>query len=113
MADNCFRGFPVLWNAVAFYLFLLKPPGWVAAAGVTLLLLLTFVPFPFIHPLRVTRWRGLTLALGAIGSVLVLVALLQELNPPAWITTALCAIGGYFVAAALLQRLLPGNVPHA
>src|SRR3954447_6527985 len=25
MSDNCFRGFPVLLNAVAFYLFLLKP----------------------------------------------------------------------------------------
>lgn len=113
MADNCFRGFPVLWNAVAFYLFLLKPPLWAAAAGVTLLLLLTFVPFPFIHPLRVTRWRRTTLALGAVGCLLALVALLQELNPPAWIATALCAIGVYFFAAALLQRLLPGNAPHA
>ena len=31
-ADNFFRGFPVLWNAAAFYLFLLKPPPSLAAA---------------------------------------------------------------------------------
>ena len=30
-ADNYFRGFPALWNAVAFYLFVLKPPPWLAA----------------------------------------------------------------------------------
>ena len=30
--DNYFRGFPALWNAVAFYLFVLKLPPWLAAA---------------------------------------------------------------------------------
>src|ERR1044071_4778461 len=27
-SDNYFRGFPTLWNAAAFYLFLLKPAPW-------------------------------------------------------------------------------------
>src|SRR5262247_2047131 len=40
--DNYFRGFPTLWNAVAFYLFLLKPQPWLAAAIVGLLAVLTF-----------------------------------------------------------------------
>ena len=30
--DNHFRGFPTLWNAAAFYLFLLKPSPWIATA---------------------------------------------------------------------------------
>src|SRR6476619_3985368 len=30
LAGNYFRGFPALWNAVAFYLFLLKPSPWFA-----------------------------------------------------------------------------------
>ena len=25
MADNCFRGFPALWNVAAFYLLLVRP----------------------------------------------------------------------------------------
>lgn len=112
MLDNCFRGFPVLWNAVAFYLFLLKPPPWIAAAGVTLLLLLTFVPFPFIHPIRVARWRRSTLAIGAVGAVLAVVALAQNLNPPAWVAAALSAIGLYFLAAGLMRRFA-GDAPHA
>ena len=104
MADNCFRGFPVLWNAAAFYLFLLEPPPWIAAIGVILLLLLTFVPFPFIHPVRVTRWRHFTLALAALGSVLAAVALLYDLEPPTWVAAALFVIGLYFCAAALMRR---------
>jgi phosphatidylcholine synthase len=113
MSDNCFRGFPVLWNAAAFYLFLLKPPPWIGAAGVTLLLLLTFVPFPFIHPIRVARWRRSTLALGAIGSFLAVVALVHDLNPPAWVAIGLFLIGLYFCAAGLLRRFAAGDMPHA
>ena len=36
-ADNCFRGFPALWNMAAFYLLLLRPDPWVAAAAIALL----------------------------------------------------------------------------
>ena len=52
-ADNYFRGFPALWNAAAFYLFLLKPSPWLAAASIVVLAVLTFVPFKFLHPFRV------------------------------------------------------------
>ncbi len=31
-ADSYFRGFPALWNVVAFYLFLLKPAPWLGAS---------------------------------------------------------------------------------
>jgi len=65
---------------------------------------LTFVPFPFIHPIRVARWRRFTLAMGAIGSLLGLFALAQDLDPPTWVTVALCAIGLYFFTAALLRQ---------
>src|SRR5277367_2279558 len=40
--DHYFRGFPALWNAAAFYLFLLKLPPWIGAAAVLALAVLTF-----------------------------------------------------------------------
>src|SRR5713101_2278153 len=49
-ADNYFRGFPALWNAAAFYLFLLEPPPWLSATFVVVLAGLTFAPFKFLHP---------------------------------------------------------------
>src|SRR3982075_4670075 len=62
-ADNHFRGFPALWNAVAFYLFLLRLPPALSSLAVALLIVLTFVPFNVIHPVRVSRLRALTLSL--------------------------------------------------
>ena len=56
-ADNYFRGFPAVWNAPVFYLFLLRPDPWIAAAAIVLLAVLTFVPVPFLHPFRVRRLR--------------------------------------------------------
>ena len=42
--DNYFRGFPAVWNLAAFYLYLLEPPEWVAAAAIAILAALSFAP---------------------------------------------------------------------
>src|SRR5476651_1487184 len=55
--DNHFRGFPALWNAAAFYLFLLHWPPVASTLGVAILIVLTFIPFHVLHPLRVVRLR--------------------------------------------------------
>src|ERR1700710_1026844 len=65
-ADNHFRGFPALWNAAAFYLFLLHLPPALGSLGIAVLIALTFAPFHTIHPMRVVRLRGLTLSLIAV-----------------------------------------------
>ncbi len=59
--DNWFRGFPALWNVVALYLFVFSPPPGVNAALVAVLTGLMFAPVAFVHPLRVERFRALTL----------------------------------------------------
>jgi phosphatidylcholine synthase len=103
-ADNYFRGFPVLWNAAAFYLFLLQPHPWLAAALVVMLVALTFAPIRFPHPLRVAERRMLNLALLALWAALSLVALAYDLHPAPWITAALCAIAAYFLAGGLIRQ---------
>src|SRR5947207_11811735 len=57
-ADNHFRGFPALWNAAAFYLFLLHLPPALSSLGVAVLIVLTFVRFDVLHPISVKclRW---------------------------------------------------------
>ena len=71
--DNYFKGFPAVWNLAAFYLYVLEPPPWLAAAGVAALAVLTFVPIRFVHPLRVKRLRALNIALlGAWGALALL-----------------------------------------
>jgi phosphatidylcholine synthase len=103
-ADSYFRGFPALWNVVAFYLFLLKPAPWLAALAVIVLAAATFAPIHFVHPIRVPRWRLLNLAALALWIALAAVALAQNLDPPAWVAAALAAITVYFVMIGLLRR---------
>src|SRR6202045_803066 len=69
-SDNHFRGFPGLWNGVAFYLFLLHLPPAVASLAIAILIALTFVPFHVVHPIRVVRLRALTLSLMGLWMVL-------------------------------------------
>jgi phosphatidylcholine synthase len=103
-ADNYFFGFPAVWNAVAFYLFLFRPEPWCSALSVAALATMTFLPVPFVHPLRVQRLRGLSVALLALWAALALVAVIRNLSPGPWVSGGLCAIGLYFLAAGLLRR---------
>ena len=48
--DGYFLGFPSLWNVVAFYLYALHLPGWLAVAIVVALGLMTFVPSRYLYP---------------------------------------------------------------
>lgn len=104
--DNHFRGFPALWNVAAFYLFLLTPPPAVAAVGLTLLIVLTFVPLRVIHPVRVRRFRPFNLALIAAWAALALTALAQHLDPPFAVKAALCAIALYILLIDSVIRLI-------
>src|ERR1700710_2223157 len=96
--DNHFRGFPALWNAVAFYLFLLRLSPALSSLVVAVLIVLTFVPFNVIHPVRVERLRGLTLSLIGVWAVLAIVVLVTDFNVAMPLTLVLCAIAAYVVA---------------
>src|SRR5882724_8398644 len=104
--DNHFRGFPALWNAVAFYLFLLQLPPALSSLVVAVFIVLTFVPFNVIHPVRVVRLRWLTLSLIGVWAVLAIVTLVYDFNVAMPITLALCAIAVYVVASDAVIRLM-------
>jgi phosphatidylcholine synthase len=102
--DNYFRGFPAVWNLAAFYLYLLEPAEWVAAAMIGILAVLTFMPVKFLHPLRVKCLRWLNIALLAIWAVLAFVAVAHDLTPGPYVTWPLSAIALYFFAIGLLPQ---------
>jgi phosphatidylcholine synthase len=105
-SDNHFRGFPALWNAAAFYLFLLQPQPWLSSLSVAVLIALTFVPFNVLHPVRVVRLRTLTLSLIGIWAVLAIVTLARDFDVGAPVTVALCAIALYVVASDAAIRFM-------
>jgi phosphatidylcholine synthase len=103
--DNHFRGFPALWNAAAFYLFLLRMPPALSSLAMAVLIALTFAPFHTLHPFRVVRLRGLTLSLIAIWAVLAIFTLVNDFAVGATVTAALCAIAAYVVGSDAAIRL--------
>ena len=105
-ADNHFRGFPALWNAAAFYLFLLHWPPSLSSAAVLVLIVLTFVPFHVLHPVRVVRLRWLTLSLIAVWAVLAIIVLADDFNVGTPVVVALCAIAVYVVGSDAAIRLM-------
>jgi phosphatidylcholine synthase len=102
--DNYFRGFPAVWNLAAFYLYLLEPTPWLAAAIIAALAVLSFAPIKFLHPLRVRHWRLLNIALLAAWAALAFVAMINDLAPGPYVTWPLVAIAIYFFGAGLLRR---------
>jgi phosphatidylcholine synthase len=101
--DNYFRGFPALWNVVAFYLFLLRPEPWLGVASVVVLCVLSFVPFPFLHPLRVARWRGLSIVLVLVWAALAIATVVQDMEPGIFVKLPLVGLAVYFFAAGLFR----------
>ncbi len=104
-ADNHFRGFPALWNAAAFYLFLLHLPPALSSLGIAILIVLTFVPFHVLHPIRVVRLRTVTLSFLAAWAVLAIVTLASDFDVAAPVTIGLCAIAAYIVGSDAVIRL--------
>lgn len=104
--DNHFRGFPGLWNMAAFYLFLLHWPPVASSLAIATLIVLTFLPFHVVHPVRVTRLRWLTLCLIGAGTALAMVVLINDFNAGTTVTVALCAIALYVIGSDSAIRLV-------
>jgi phosphatidylcholine synthase len=67
-ADYYFVGFPAVWNLVVLYLYILRTPDWLNLAVIVACGILTFVPWKYVHPLRVAKFRPLTLVATVIWS---------------------------------------------
>lgn len=103
MPGHYFRGFPALWNLAAFYLLLVRPNAWINAVLVAGLVVMTFLPFPFVHPVRVRRFRAVSVALVVLWAALALLTLIQDMRPGALATGVLCAIALYFLVIGLFR----------
>lgn len=107
-ADGYFRGFPALWNIVAFYLFLSQPAPMLSLVIVAAFIVLTFAPIFFVHPLRAKGWTGLNILVLAIGALLGLAALFYHMAPPPGVIYGLYAIAAYFLAVGFVRPKTQG-----
>lgn len=101
--DWWFRGFPAVWNIVVFYVVAFAPPAWMALAVILIATVLMFLPVVFVHPVRVRRWRGLTLVMLAVWGIAAAVTLWQGMAPDIWSKAGLGLAACYFVGLGLVR----------
>ncbi len=110
--DGFFVGFPAIWNVIAFLLFVFPvPPIW-SFAAIALLGILTFIPLKWVHPIRVRRWRPLTIAVLALWSGAAILALWRSFpaSQPIQLVIGLCSL--YLLACGLARSFkLGGDEP--
>jgi phosphatidylcholine synthase len=102
--DLWFRGFPATFNILVLYLFVLRPPWLVSSFLLLGASALMFTPIVFVHPLRVARVRGLTIAMTFAWFALAAIAIFDKLAPPAWVGWGLIATAAYFLSLPLLRH---------
>ena len=96
--DYWFRGFPALWNVLAIYLFVLRPPFYVSAALILVGVAAMFAPFVFLHPMRVKELRALNILVCFAFFVLSAVAIWQDFAAALWVKIGYGVVAVYFLA---------------
>lgn len=107
--DWWFRGFPAVWNIVVFYVVAFAPPAWLALAVILIATVLMFLPVVFVHPVRVRRWRGLTMAMLGVWAIAAAATLWQGMAPDVWSKTGLALAACYFVGLGLARARTAGR----
>jgi phosphatidylcholine synthase len=102
--DWWFRGFPAVWNIVVFYIAIFQPPSVVSFCIVAVLTAMMFLPVVFVHPVRVKKLRGLTIAALILWSGASVVALWQGLAPGSLVKGILLACIVYFAGLGFLRE---------
>lgn len=75
--DYYFVGFPAIWNVVVLYFYLFNTGWLINLITVVALAILTFVPIKFVHPLRVTHWRNLTISMTVLWAAMTLALIIS------------------------------------
>ncbi|MBM3738433.1 MAG: CDP-alcohol phosphatidyltransferase [Acidobacteria bacterium] len=98
--DNFFLGFPSYWNIVAFYVYLLRPPQMAAAAAVTVLAVLTFVPSRYLYPTQGGPYARFTNAAAAVWTLAVITILVWWQDAPPALVWGSLAFPAYYMVAS-------------
>lgn len=103
--DYYFLGFPAAWNVVALGLWLLGAGALFNAVVVVVLSLLTWAPIAFVHPLRVARFRAITLIATAVW--IIASAALVVLYPIAepWTVVVWLASGAWVILTGVIRTV--------
>lgn len=104
--DLAFVGFPAIWNILAFYVFALDLSHTATVVLILVASLATFLPLHWVHPIRVTLLRPVTLALTAAWSIAAIYTVLTGFpaSDIVWVVLVGVALYGLGLSAWLSWR---------
>ena len=103
--DNSFRGFPAGWNMIVFVLFVAAPHPAIVMTVTVALTALTFMPVRFIHPVRVERWRPLTLTIAILWFIVATWIVAADFDVSPIMQGVLLAASLYFFGVGVVQQI--------
>jgi phosphatidylcholine synthase len=106
-ADNCFVGFPAVWQMPLLVFLTFAPPPWVMLAIIAILALAQFTWLKFIHPVRTERWRQVSLPVTLVWVGLAGWSVWTSFDPPAFAKIGLLATSGWLLVAGILMQRMP------
>ncbi len=109
--DNSFSGFPGCWNMVVLVMFATEPNFWIILALVSSLTVTMFFPLKFIHPVRTERWRGLSLPIALVWTILAGIAAWKDFHPGPIVTVGLTVTSLYLLLVGLVIQFLYERKP--
>jgi phosphatidylcholine synthase len=110
--DNCFVGFPAVWQMPLLVFLTFDPPPWVTGGTIVLLGLGQFTWLKFIHPVRTVRWRKVNLSVCLLWVVLGAWSVWENFDPPQPVKIGLLVSSLWLLAVGPVMQLVPERRPR-
>lgn len=111
-ADNCFVGFPAVWQMPLLVFLTFQPPPVVTVLIILILAGAQFTWAKFVHPVRTERWRAVTLPVTLAWVVLAGWSTWAQFDPPGLVKAGLFVTCLWLMTAGILMQLLPPARPN-
>ena len=107
--DNCFVGFPAVWQMPLLVFLVFTPPVWVTICIILALALVQFTGLKFIHPMRTERWRKLNLPVTLAWVVLAGLSVWENFAPPQAVRLGLLAVSLWLLLVGIVMQAFPAQ----
>ena len=110
--DNCFVGFPAVWQMPLLVFLTFEPPLWVTVGLILLLGLGAVHLAKFIHPVRTVRWRRVNLSVCLLWVRPRRLVGLGVFRPAAAVKLGSLAASIWLLLVGIVMQLLPERRPR-
>lgn len=104
--DNCFVGFPAVWQMPLLVFLVFHPPAWATFGIILLLGVGQFTWLKFIHPVRTARWRRINLPVCLAWVALAGWSVWTHFDPPGWVKAGLLASSVWLILVGIVMQAL-------